>query len=232
MTTEVLQVVSPDLYTDNDSLLLDRNQAETILHSPPSLAAISFVAKNEQSIGKLQDLCRACGIKAASFVSGLSADYQCWLFVADGPWREASPVVRHRRLWKNHRSLSDSLVEGTRSAEVEIMIGNKVRYAGLAEVTPELTDQAFEIARTDRACAIIFSRRGDITNAFSVESIFRIAFPCVSGEGATHVDWLALAVSLCPLGDILMRMSGQFDDRDAAADLIATPGNLGLPWKS
>jgi len=123
-------------------------------------------------------------------------------------------------------------VEGIRSEEVEIMIGNKVRYAGLAEVTPGLTDQALEIARTDHACAIIFSRRGDITNAFSVESIFRIAFTSVSGEGETHLDWLALAVSLCPLGDILMRMSGQFDDRDAAADLIATPGNLGLPRKS
>jgi hypothetical protein len=87
-------------------------------------------------------------------------------------------------------------------------------------------DQAVDIVRTDHACAIIFSSRVDMTDPANIETIFRTAFSSAGGGGGMDVDWLALAVSLCPRGDVLLRVSGLFDDREAAVDLIATPENL------
>jgi hypothetical protein len=187
---------------------------------------VSFVAKAEGVPDGLQELARACGDEAASFVAARSVPRKGWLFVADGPWREATALVLHRRLWKNRVSLSESQVGGRRSEEVAIRNGRNVRYAGVVEVTPELMDQAVDIVRTDHACAIIFSSRVDMTDPANIETIFRSAFSGASDEARIDVDWLALAVSLCPLGDVLLRVSGLFDDREAAVDLIATPENL------
>ena len=219
-------MMSPDLYVDNESLAFDHDRAEKLSRPAPPLAAMSFVARAEGNSCGLQELARACADEAASFVAALSVPRQGWLFVADGPWREATAHVLHRRLWKNRASLGESHVGGRRSEDVAIRNGRNVRYAGVVEITPELRDQAIDIARTDRACAIIFSSRVDMTDPATIEIIFRRAFSGASDEARTDVDWLALAVSLCPLGDVLLRVSGLFDDREAAVDVIATPENL------
>ena len=226
MTTEVSRIMSPDLYDDNESLVFDHDRAEELSRPAPPLAAVSFVAKTEGLPDGLAELARACGAEAASFVAALSVPRQGWLFVADGPWREATSLVLHRRLWKNCGSLSESEVGGRRSEEVAIRNGRNVRYAGVVQITPEFRDQAVDIARTDHACAIIFSSRVDMTNPATIESIFCSAFSCASDEARINVDWLALAVAFCPQGDILLRVSGLFDDREAAVDLIAMPENL------
>lgn len=226
MTPEVSRIMSPDLYVDNESLVFDHDRAESLCRPAPPLAAVSFVATTEGLPERLPELARACGDEAASFVAALSSPRQGWLFVADGPWREATSLVLHRRLWKNRVSLGESQVGGRRSEEVAIRNGRNVRYAGVVEVTPELMDQAVDIVRTDHACAIIFSSRVDMTDPANIETIFRTAFSSAGGGGGMDVDWLALAVSLCPRGDVLLRVSGLFDDREAAVDLIATPENL------
>lgn len=227
MTIEVSRFLSEDLYVDNASLLFDRRQSGKHSTSAPPLGAVTFLAVKTDPSQKLQDLAVACGREAFSLVrEAYKNPYKCWLFVSDGPWREATRIVLHQRLWKSHRDLLEAYVSGIKSEDVEIKVGNKVRYAGLVQISEELIEKAIDSVRVNSSFAIIFSRRSDIVTSRSIEEIFWNAFTQQDSVERTSIDWMALAVALCAKGDVLLRVSGLFDDNEAAADLIATPQNL------
>lgn len=227
MTINVSRVLSPDLYAENDSLLLKRTYAGQHSNSVPPLGAITCIAVKADPSQKLQDLALACAKEAFSLVTASHNDrLRCWLFVSDGPWKEATRIVVHQKLWKNHRDLFEADAGCIKSEEVEIKAGSKVRYAGLIEISSVLVEKAIESVRVCSSLAIIFSRRSDIVLPMSVEQIFRSAFSMQNGLEQTSIDWKALAVALCPKGDLLLRVSGLFDDHEAAVDIIASPQNL------
>lgn len=227
MIIEVSRILSPDLYADNDSLLLKHSQTAQHSDSVPPLGAITFIAMKTDPSQSLQDLAIACGREAFSLVKTAYNDQlKCWLFVADGPWREATRIVAHQRLWKNHRDLIEADASRIKSEDVEIKVGNKVRYAGLMEISSGLVEKAIESVRVRSSFAMIFSRRSDIVLPLSVTQIFRSAFSKQNSIEQTSIDWMSLAVHLCPKGDLLLRVSGLFDDHEAAVDLIACPQNL------
>ena len=89
-----------------------------------------------------------------------------------------------------------------------------------------MIDKAIDSSRGGSSFAIIFSRRNDIDSPHSIQEIFSHGFTKHNDVEQTSIDWMALAISLCPKGDMLLRVSGHFDDREAAVDLIATPQNL------
>jgi len=227
MTIEVSVLDSPDLFTDNRSLLFHRPKTVQDSTAVPQLGAVTFISEKSDASLKLTDLAAACGKKAFSLIRAYCGEpYKGWLFVADGPWREATRVVLHQRLWKNHRNLIEATPSGTRSDEIEIKCGTKVRYAGLLDITDGLIDMATNAARTCPSFAIIFSRRNDITLASSIGQIFCHSFPKEDGLKRTSVDWMSLAIALCPEGDLLLRVTGLFDDHEAAVDVIGTPKDL------
>ena len=227
MTINVSRVLSPDLYAENDSLLLMRSHAGQGSNSAPPLGAITWIAVKAVPSQKLHDLAFACAKEAFSRVTASQHDrLKFWLFVSDGPWKEATRVVVHQKLWKNHRDLVEADANCIKSEEVEMKAGSKVRYAGLIEISSVLVEKSIEAVRVCSSFAIIFSRRNDIVLPTSIEEIFRSAFPMQNDLEQTSIDWKGLATALCPKGDLLLRVSGLFDDHEAAVDVIASPQNL------
>ena len=227
MTIEVLRFISTDLYAENASLLFDSKRVDPPLTSVPPLGAVTFTAERTDPSQNLQDLAVACG-REAFLLAGTtySKAYRAWLFISDGPWKEATKIVQHQKLWKNHRDLVETGSSGRKSDEVAIEVGSLVRYAGLLEITDGLTEKAINSVRTCSSYAIILSSRHDIILNVSIRYIFSQAFTKQNGIERTSIDWMTLAIALCPQGDVLMRVSGLFDDREAAVDLIAIPQNL------
>ncbi len=227
MTISVSQRTSKDLFEDNDSLLFDRHRASEFSGTLPRIGAVTFVAVRRTPSQSLSDLALACGKEAMLLISRQRCDGLVpWLFVSDGPWKEASRIVLYRKLWRSHPRLVLEREHARMSGEVAIRKGDRVRFAGLLEVSHDMAANAIEMVRTDLACAMLFSNRADITSESSVRHLFSSAFPKLHGVEQTTIDWMALAIAACPQGDILMRVSGRFDDHEAAVDIIACEAYL------
>jgi hypothetical protein len=225
MTTDIYKILSPNLFVENESLLFDPTRASHLAEKVPMLAAITFVATRSDSHQTLEGRALAAGSAALSLLTNaFPRDYRLWLFVVDGPLRNPSALSRHQKLWKGHRDLVGSSDVVRIGEEFEIKSEGLVRYAGLLEISCDSCDKAISAARTNSSFAIIFSKRDDIDSQYGVRSIFSAAFP--KGSGQTAVDWLSLAINLCPQEDILVRITGLFDDREAAADLIGVNGAI------
>lgn len=227
MTIDVSAFTSEDLYSENLSLILDPQRIPPHLTPAPPLGAVTFIARKSVPSQNLRDLAIACGREAFPLAKSTGNEVKTgWLFVSDGPWRDANRIVLYQRLWKNHRDLVEAGTNGLKSDEVAIQRHGKIRYAGLLEITDALIDKAIEATRVNTSFAIVFSSRADIVFSESINYIFSHAFTKKNGYEGTSIDWMTLAITLCPRGDVLMRVSGLFDDREAAVDLIATPRNL------
>ena len=222
MTTNIRKIVSPDLFVENDSILFDRRRAAEFVENIPLLGAITLVATDLAS-ESLERRAIACGREAVSAVSSVwGTDYALWLFVADGPWKHANRITSHQKLWKNHRDLVESDGISKIGEEIEVVSDGLIRYAGLLEISRNSCDKAINCVRTNPSFSMIFSKRPNVDCAQSVRSIFSSAFPKKDGVEQIAVDWLSLALVLCPQSDILIRVTGLFDDREAAVDVIAT----------
>ena len=73
---------------------------------------------------------------------------------------------------------------------------------------------------------MFFSKRLNVDSVEGVRSVFSSAFPKKDGIEQITVDWLRLALDLCPQGDILIRVTGLFDDREAGVDLIGVENTV------
>jgi hypothetical protein len=225
MTINVTTIVSPDLFVTNDSVMFDRQRALQYSPTIPQLGAITFVASKSHACNSIEELVVACAKKATSFVwNALDKEYRTWLFVSDGPWRPATRIARHQRLWKRHRELLDCSGVLRVGQDVEIESTGLIRYAGLLEISGDAFVQAVQLARTNSACAIICSKRPNVDSEASVQSIFFSAFPEVEGSPQVSINWMPLALYLCPQMDIVIRVNGLYDDREAAVDVIAIRG--------
>jgi hypothetical protein len=222
MITDIHKVLSPDLFVENESILFDRRQAAAFVEDIPLLGAVTLIAKDSESSEMLEGRAIACGNEAMSLVRSVyNEDYRLWLFVADGAWKPASRIARHHKLWKFHRDLVQSASILKIGEQVPIESDGLIRYAGLLEISCRSCDKAINAVRTNPSFSMFFSKRQNVDSVESVRSLFSLAFPKKDGIEQIAVDWLSLALGLCPQDDILLRVTGLFDDREAAVDLIA-----------
>lgn len=225
----VTKHISPNLFVENNSVLFEPNLLGCDPEQIPALGAITLVSRKEAYSQTLQDLAGVCGREAFALVKEiLGPSFKAWLFVSDGPWQDGSPYIRHKKLWKNNPELIRSDPHATRSEEIEFSLGDKIRFAGFLEITDGLIDKAIEATRTHSCFAIICTRRQKVNSADEIRQIFENAFPRVKGIPQSNIDWMRLAHYLCPKGDVLFRVSGKFDDIEAAIDLIGDPNVLSI----
>ncbi|MBD3673949.1 MAG: hypothetical protein HUJ26_10540 [Planctomycetaceae bacterium] len=220
MTIRTKRITSPNLFVDNDSILFDRDRAKSFAEDIPDLSAITIIAQPSGFPVTLSDQAVSCAQEALSLIQAqVDRQYRMFLFVTSGPWQESNRIVRYKKLWKLIPNISGSVKF---SEEVEFKRDNKLMYAGLVEFIISDINSLVEIARTDISSAIICSHRDKIDSLASINNIFTHAFPTYKEKPLTRVDWLALAIEVCPLGDILVRVNGTFDDRESAVDIIST----------
>jgi hypothetical protein len=222
MTTNVSRIYSPDLFSENESILLDADRARSYGISLPRIAALTFLSVRANWRESLDVHAASCVNEAIAFLMSGCGDarYRLWLFVADGPWRLASRLTSYNKLWTARRDLADAPYALRRGEEVEFRDGQFCRYAGFLEISPNGCEAAIQSVRQNSSFSMVFSNR-PLESVENVKSAFHSAFPMEGEMRATSIDWLSLVMGLCPKGDILFRVTGQFDDREAAVDLIA-----------
>jgi hypothetical protein len=87
-TTASRRFVSPDLFRDNESLVLDRARLPAGSPVPP-VGAISFESKEPSLPRDMTLLFKSAAVAAQDWLSSCSAlvGYRLGLFLAHGPWQ-------------------------------------------------------------------------------------------------------------------------------------------------
>lgn len=224
MTIDVHVVTASNLWVENEILLLDASRAAASGHaSLQSVAGVSLLARRSGSEPDLASLIHACGQRLQPTMSGLPV----WIFVAHGPWQPDNRITRHRGLWRSHAMRARwERPETVKSEAVAIAGAAGVRFAGVAAVDNTWLLEALELVRVDPACFLFVSHRKDLVLPEQVKRLFDVVFTGGPADSQTHIDWQALITAVCPLGDIVIRVSGGFDDPEGAIDLIGDPKHL------
>ena len=73
--------------------------------------------------------------------------------------------------------------------------------------------------RGETAALILMKRHWPVI-ADEVRRLFGAAFPMVFTKQLAHIDWLNLAMAICPVGDVLGRLGGFSDEGETSIDII------------
>lgn len=191
-----------------------------------AVAVVSVAARRDSPTTSLQLVLEPCTARFAELLEGwlgVLHDHRIVLFVATPPRDPPNAVARRRGAW---RDAPDWLAETTsRSPSVEIVDDDRVRFAALAEIGQQNLLAAAELVRTSSTSFLFVSSNRDRTEP-RVRSLVATVFP----DGAPHLDWGCVTSLVENSRDICIRVSGNFDDREAsidaflAADLLRTLG--------
>lgn len=219
----VLREELPDIFRNKEWPLFDEETAQDVPGYVPNLSLIEFKVFKPDLPRDMDVLDQACADKVADYIfntNNFTKTFKVWLFLEVGAWLKKSSVVLQGGL----RALREKawLDQLPKMHEVIIESGNRSKSAGLAEiVTREHFMAAIKLSRSHHWSCVIASERADITSEKSINSIFASAFP--PGNKILGVNWSHLSLSLCPIGDILLRVSGSYDERLATIDCIMAP---------
>lgn len=224
------KLIAGDLFVKNDCLWFDRAKAALLTDAVPPLSAVCIVSTEHELPRELELMDKACVEAAAPLLFAserLSENYKLWLFLAHGAWQARSVMVKHRKLWRSFPSAWN--LDGFQLCREQLVESDKgLRFMGVAEVRPEGLFTATQILRRESSGALILSRRDYCESEDEVARLFHSAFPSRGGGGAAQewIDWLSFSLSCCPSGDIVIRISGSWDEREAALNLIMLPEQL------
>lgn len=222
------KMVARDVFVKNECLSFERTRAVQLVRTVPELAALCIISTELQLPRDMKLLDEACAVEAQPLLFShprRDQDYRLWLFAAHGPWQSKSVMVKHRKLWDSFPS-AWSLADFRLNDEIMIESDEGIRFAGVAEISPAGLFVATQILRQESACAMILSKRTDVHSEDGISDLFNSAFPLQHGTAQTQVDWLSLALHRCPLEDIVIRVGGSWDEREASLDLIMLPEKL------
>ena len=188
----------------------------------PELAAVSVVAREPNLPRDLDLMDNTCAVEATELVfhnPQLSEDHRLWLFAAHGPWQPKSAMVKHKKLWTRFIRKWD-LSQFHLRDEILLESEEGIRFASVAEVTEVGFPTTAKILREESSCTLILSKRRDVDSQDGVRQIFEAAFCPIDQPVQSSVDWLNLALHSALLKDVVIRLTGSWDEQESALNLI------------
>ena len=201
----------------------------------PKIDALRVVCSE---LGLPRDFARMCvacaeAAKPLVFDDRSPGGHRPWLFVATAAWLPDDRVTRYEKLWKRIDERY-GIGAGRRGPEVPFESAEGLRFAAVAELTPENFAEGARLLRGLRSSALVWTAREQMDSEAGTRRFFELAFPPRKGVPDALTDWARLASAYCPLGDILVRPSGSWDERECSLDFIGRrdqlrPLEAGLP---
>lgn len=188
------------------------------------IAVVSVVGERDSPETSLTDVLQACMSQLRPrlhrWLLTLPA-HKVFLFAATPFWDNPNVVARRRGIWglESFRWLPR---DATRSSVVEVKNEDGIRFAGIAQIPEVALADAADFVRTNDS-AVLFCSSHITMSESDVRSMFALAFP----KGQLGADWAVLADGAAAQQDILLRVSGGFDDREAAVDALMSAELLG-----
>jgi len=204
-----------DVFRNKEWPLFNEEMAQKTLGRVPNFSLVEFNVFRPELPRDMAELDQACAERIAPLLyknDKLPKESKVWLFIAQQRTGGIKSLLKKE--WLDVLPLATEVfVESNRGA----------KSAGLVEIAAENFLTAIRILRANDSACIIASGRSDIVSERNIVHTYYSAFPSEKVPQSSGVSWAGLSLLLCPLGDILLRVSGSYDERLAAIDCIMTP---------
>lgn len=227
MTVHNSKEVTADVFNDPDWPLFSQATVNKGKPTLPKLGVISYISRADSMPQDMDMLFDACVAQVKPKVFGnplLCSRYKAWLFVAHSSWQPKSRVVMYKGL---RNSLPEIPCKGLRFKELAIEATPGVRFAGIAEIDSATFRNAILFPK-EYASVVVISDAEELTFEDSLRSMFSAAFPSLKGIAQASIDWASLSEYLCPMGNVLVRANGSYDERLADIDCIMLTEKIAL----
>jgi len=204
-----------DIFRNKDWPLFNEEMAQKTLGRVPSFSLVEFKVFKPELPRDIAELDQACAERIAPLLyknDKLTKENKVWLFI--GQERRGRIKSLLKKEWLDVLPLA---------TEVSIESNSGAKSAGLVEIAAENFLTAIRILRAIDSACIIVSGRSDIVSERNIVYTYYSAFPSERVPQTSGVSWAGLTLLLCPVGDILLRVSGSYDERLATIDCIMTP---------
>jgi hypothetical protein len=221
MTISTKKIVSLDLSIDNESFNLHAHEGYENILGDKKISAITFLTEELEIPRDVELLDNMNCEVALNFLSGC-ADLKNWSFylcIAQGCWQKSNRIVEHKKLWK---SLPKDLVINdfdNKSKEIRFELDGMVNFVGAIDIDFESLPRAIKVFRSYRTCFLVLSRANNFLNSGNVSNFVDAAFSTYKHKSINLIDWVSVC-SMCDDDNIIVRVSGDYDDRCTAIDLI------------
>lgn len=221
MTIEVKRFLSPNLFEPNESLTLviDHSLIEDESVTPLSALTVAASGWPQHTREALIDAAINRVMESISEIVRVRR-LTPWLFATHSCWQQDDRIVRSKRLWQVGQWTDRSRLEGDRSPDVEFRSPRGVNYAGVIRIRNGL-GAACETVRDSNSSFLFFSNRPNLDNEIEIKRLYGDAIPSYTQGSDVKIDWTSLAIAICSSGDLLVRVTGGFDDPEVAIDVIA-----------
>jgi hypothetical protein len=179
-----------------------------------NVAVVSVTGERDAPNTPLKTVMQACAKRFEVILRGwlrTLSQYRLLLFSAT-PFAQHNALSRRRGIWGTEGLtwLGDA---AKRSPCVEIASKAGERFAGLVEVGDANIFEATDFVRMHGGSALLVSRHGELTEE-RVRAMVAKLFP----KGEAAVNWAGFVDQVGEAGDICVRASGGFDDREVSID--------------
>lgn len=230
-----------DVFNDPSWPLFDKNKAMRAVNMVPKLGVLSFACTKLGLLlpGKITLLDAECAaqIKPLIFDNPQLYKYKAYLFAASNKWHLKNRISMYKirqgglrevlpKEWQINELYPEKDILSRKECLFESSEG--LRIAGLTEISEKTFSTVVQSIRGFGAAAIILSSREEMAQEEQGKLIYRAAFPEHKGIPETLIDWMMLALDVCPLGDILVRVSGSYVERCSSIDCIMLSEKLPL----
>jgi len=178
---------------------------------------VSIVGERHEWETSLTEVTAACVERAQSFVAKWSSslqDHRLVVFAATPAQYTPNVIARRGGIWgcEDIKWLS---ADARHSPSIEFHDASGTRFIGLAEVSVEQLAAAADYVRTVHSAMLFFTSRIQLTEEHALALCER-AFP----SGQSSVNWASVVNLLPGTNDILLKVYGDFDDREIAVYIL------------
>lgn len=182
----------------------------------PDVSVISITAPrqpNQPFDAALGACVEELRVRAHSWRTRLPS-HRLFLFASTPFWTKSNAIQKRRALWGSDESLAWTRSAVSR-AELEVNEPRGSRFAGVVEVPEHELLHAANFARTHDSAVLMFSEEAEVSED-RILSLFARAFP----KGSSGADWSALVLHCGSSDDVMIKVSGAFDDVDLSIDVF------------
>lgn len=207
-----------DAFQSSNWPLFDEKRNQELFTNIPEVGIASYTTALSQDQDSQSSLIQECTrFLDNDLISIIPNDYSMWLFIIEPDWKPDTRINRYKQLWRTYSP--QSLANLVLGSEVLFASSEGLRYAGLAEIPRSHLIEGIEL--TSQCSAIIITKR-EINSTAGIEELYRLAFSYQNSTSLSIIDWMMLASSLCPKGDLVIRAGADDYSKQWYIDLFAS----------
>jgi len=219
MTIKFRKIFSPNLFTENDSLILNHDSYTSAPDLVGNIAALSYISESVKGfpIGNLDEV--NTKVAKSDLAKCLKAGHELYLFASDSVWQPDTKITKYYGLWRRLKKAYNelSMINNSDFSQEYIAKGNEgVKFAGVVRLGADNLDLGVSLVRENTGFQIYLSMHGPTYEFERVSNYFEAAY---LKEPQFNVD--NFIIKVISNTSAIVRVAGSGEQTGCSIDIIA-----------